>query len=69
MFSEGLVDSESEEEFSQKLPVTEKRWSEFEKEHNTQPGFFEWFTRNKATIIRQTMLKTVREEAGRRIPS
>ena len=64
VFSEGLVDSENEEVLSQKLPVMEKRWNEFEKEHATQPGFFEWFIRNKATIIRQTMLKPVREEAG-----
>lgn len=51
VLAEGLVDSVSEEEFNQKLPVMEKRWSDFEKEYNTQPGFFNWFTKNKATII------------------
>ena len=64
VFSEGLVDSANEEEFSHKLIAMEARWNQFEKEHGTQPGFFDWFARNKATTITQTMLKPVREEAG-----
>ena len=32
--------------------------------YGAQPGFYEWFTRNKMTTIMQTMMKPVREEAG-----
>ena len=63
-FSEGLVDSSTEDEFSHKLEVLEKRWNEVEKMYGAQPGFYEWFTRNKMTTIMQTMMKPVREEAG-----
>ncbi len=63
-FSEGLVDSSSEEDFSQKLEVLERRWSEIEKTYDAQPGFYDWFTRNKMMTIQQTMMKPVREEAG-----
>ena len=62
--SEGLVDSLNEEEFSQKLEVLQRQWNELEKTHNACPGFYNWFMRNKATTIMQTMMKPVREEAG-----
>ena len=64
IFSEGLVDSSNEEEFTQKLEVLEKQWYELEKAHNARQGFYDWFVRNKSTTIMQTMIKPVREEAG-----
>lgn len=63
-FSEGLVDSVNAKEFSQKLDILERRWDEITKTCSAQPGFYDWFTRNKAATILQTMLKPVREEAG-----
>ena len=45
----------------------EKRRNEVEKMYSAQPGFYEWFTRNKMTIM-QTMMKPVCEEAGLRSP-
>ena len=63
-FSEGLVDSPNAEDFSQKLDILERRWDEIAKTCNAQPGFYDWFTRNKAATILQTMIKPVREEAG-----
>lgn len=42
-FSEGLVESSNEEEFSQKLEVLEERWNELEKAHGAQVGFYDWF--------------------------
>ena len=64
MFCEGLVDSASEGDFSLKLDVLEKQWSELEKAHSAHPRFFDWFTRNKSAQIIKTMLKPVREVAG-----
>ena len=68
-FSEGLVDASNEEEFSQKLEVLERRWSEFEKTYEVQPGFYDWFVQNKTTTIMRSMMKPVREEAGLGSPS
>jgi len=58
------VDSLNAEEFSQKLDILERRWDEIAMTCSAQPGFYDWFTWNKATTILQTMLKPVREEAG-----
>ncbi len=63
-FSEGLVDSSSEEEFYHKLEVLEERWNNIEKTYHAKPGFYNWFVRNKATKMTQTMIKPVREEAN-----
>ena len=59
-----LVDSATEGDFTEKLDVLEKQWSELENSCNAHPGFFEWFTRNKSAQIINTMLKQMREEAG-----
>jgi len=58
------VDSLNAEEFLQKLDILERWWDEIAKTCSAQPGFYDWFTRNKAATILQTMLKPVREEAG-----
>ena len=58
------MDSATEGDFSEKLDVLEKHWSELEKACGARSGFFDWFTRNKSAQIINTMLKPVREEAG-----
>ena len=65
VFAEGLVDSASNEDFSTKLLILEKRWNEIET-CNSQitPGFHGWFLQYKADIMKHTMLRPVREEAG-----
>ena len=63
-FFEGLVDSSNEEEFESKLVTLKEQWEEKEKMHDTKTGFYNWFVQNKATVIKSTMLKSVRTEAG-----
>ena len=65
VFSEGLVDSASEEDFGTKLNLLEKCWCSIETTNSDViPGFYRWFVQNKAEIMKTTMLKPVREEAG-----
>lgn len=65
VFAEGLVDCTSDSEFSEKLKVLGKRWSDIE-EHDSQisRGFYDWFVQHKSDIIKSTMLRPVQEEAG-----
>jgi hypothetical protein len=65
VFSEGLVDSKSEEEFSFKLSTLESRWASIKGAYpEIQPGFFTWFCSHKADTMKSTMLQPVCEEAG-----
>lgn len=65
VFSEGLVDCKSEEEFSSKLSSLELRWDNIEGANpSIQPGFFTWFCTYKVETMKSTMLQPVREEAG-----
>ena len=65
IFAEGLVDSASNEEFNKKLQMLEKRWNEIEScNPQITPGFHGWFLQYKADIMKSTMLRPVREEAG-----
>lgn len=63
-FSEGLVDSEDEDDFDAKLDVVQKRWAEIEVCHDIEQEFYSWFLRNKVDIMKSTMLKKVRSDAG-----
>ena len=63
-FFEGLVDSSNEEEFESKLAMLKDQWEEKENIHGTKTGFYNWFVQNKANVMKSTMLKTVRTEAG-----
>ena len=64
-FSEGLVDTASEDDFGTKLNLLEKCWCSIESTNSDViPGFYRWFVQNKAEIMKTTMLKPVREEAG-----
>ena len=65
VFAEGLVDCTTVSEFSEKLQVLEKRWSNIE-EHDSQIncGFYDWFVQHKSDVIKSTMSTPVREKAG-----
>ena len=62
VFAEGLVNCSSDSEFNDKLQVLAKRCNDIETSNSR--GFHSWFTHNKAEIIKSTMLRPVREEAG-----
>ncbi len=65
VLSEGLVDCMSTNEFDAKLAILETRWAKIEESHPvTQPGFFTWFCQQKVEIMKSTMLRPVREQAG-----
>ena len=62
IFAEGLVDCTSDSEFSEKLQVLEKRWNDIEAcDSQIIHGFY---NQHKSDIIKSTMLRPVREEAG-----
>lgn len=58
-FLEGLVDS-SEVSFDEKLDFLLGKW----KDAGPLTEFCDWFVKNKVDVIRQTMLRSVSEEAG-----
>lgn len=64
--SEGLVDSSSEEEFDGKLSVLEEKWEKLG--GSLESGIYEWFVQYKASTMKSTMIKNVREEAGLGVP-
>ena len=65
VFAEGLVDCKSDTDFREKLQALEERWNSIE-ESNSQirQGFYSWFIHYKSDVIKSTMLRPVREEAG-----
>ena len=67
-FSEGLVDSNSDEEFNEKLSLLEERWKQLEVAHNIESGIYDWFLQYKASVMKTTMIKSIREEACLGIP-
>lgn len=62
VFCERLVDCSSHDTFQQKLVALKEHWQKCEDQEGC--GFYEWFHQNKATVIEQTMLKSIRENAG-----
>ena len=49
VFAEGLVDCTSDSEFSEKLQVLEKRWSDIEEcDSQINSGFYNWFIQHKS---------------------
>ena len=60
---EGLVDSEYDD-FDSKVEMLGGKWLKQEEEYGALPGFSLWFLKNKATVIKRTMLKSYRVEAG-----
>ena len=68
-FYEGLVGCENDDNFDSKCDALEARWLEIEKSSAANPGFHSWFLRHKAAVMKTTMLKNVRAEAGLGSPS
>ena len=65
VFSEGIVDAESETEFYENLEELKQLISEREiLESGIRTGFFDWFSQYKVENIVSGMLKPVRREAG-----
>ena len=67
-FSEGLVGSNSDEEFNEKLCQLEERWKQFEAAHNVESSVHDWFVQYKARVMKATTIKSIREEACLGIP-
>ena len=67
-FFEGLVDTNSEDEFDSKLQSLEEIWANFEdlraKKSNNRITFYAWFCKYHAEEIKSTMIRSVREAAG-----
>ena len=62
VFCEGLVDCKNHEEFQQKLLMLKEQWGQLEDQDGQD--FYEWFCEHKASVIEETMLKQIREDAG-----
>lgn len=64
-FVEGLVDALDDSDFQVKLDTVITNWrSESVSSSADVEGFINWFNTNKLTVIRDTMLKPIREECG-----
>lgn len=61
---EGLVDSNDEHSFEEKLSVVVDKWKKHEGSEEEVGRFCEWLQKSKIDVIRRTMLRSVREEAG-----
>ena len=62
---EGLVDCGSSSEFYDKLEACKPMWELLEKENpNCQGGFYDWFVKCKSKVVEDSMLRSVRQEAG-----
>lgn len=65
-FYKGLIDSESEYEFGEKVTLLIEKWNKIETEttRNNPPKFSNYFMQKKAESILGKMIKPVREQAG-----
>jgi len=61
---EGLVDASDEVKFEEKLELLQTKWMKQEHVKEEVQAFCKWFLKNKASVVKHTMLRTVREEAG-----
>lgn len=61
-FYEGLVDAHAACEFDLKLSQLKDRWANLDPQKSDR--FYEWFLTYESGIIKQTMLRSVREKAG-----
>ena len=65
VFQEGLVDSSDTEDYDNKLQHMVESWRNSEMPSTSDiDKFVNWFMTNKAEVIRNTMLRPVREECG-----
>ena len=60
---EGLVDSIDQGSFEEKLCMLMAKWKSNKEHHQPIGTFCEWLVKNKVDVIRQTMLRSVCEEA------
>ena len=63
-YVEGLIDSESDEEFEKGYNISQKWKGMDSKEGGPMHMFVTWFRRHKYSVIKKTMLKSVRRNAG-----
>lgn len=61
---EGLVDCADEGAFDEKLRLLVQKWKSHEESNEAVSDMCEWLFKNKVDVIRRTMLRSVREEAG-----
>ena len=62
---QGLVDSESPQEYDENLLVQNKLWEQLKVEDTDKPAqFYDWFVKHKSKEVRAAMLKPLRLEAG-----
>ena len=62
---EGLIDSDSDDEYGKGYDVISKKWKRLDsKEGGSMHIFVTWFHRHKYSVIKETMLKSVRRNAG-----
>jgi hypothetical protein len=62
---EGLIDSESNDEFGKGYDIISQKWKGLDStEGGSMHVFVSWFHRHKYSVIKETMLKSVRRSAG-----
>ena len=62
---EGLVDSESENEFKERYAIISQKWARLDTEESGPMHLFvAWFTRHKYSLLQKTMLKSICRKAG-----
>jgi hypothetical protein len=67
----GLVDTQDEIDFLEKLEILKEKWDKLERDNKlteqgklTKVEFHEWFVKEKADVVIQCMIKDVRRKAG-----
>ena len=69
MFVEGLVDSENDSDFQEKVDNVVTSWRKLPSSNSADmEGLISWFLSHKVHTIRDSMLKSVREECGLGFP-
>lgn len=66
LYIEGLLDSEEEKEFREKLEAVKDKWNELERSScdRQHPNFHSWIMQYKADVAVSSMLASVRRAAG-----
>ena len=65
MFQEGLVESVDNDDYERKLEVVVESWRCSSMSSGSDINkFIDWFMSRKVEVIRNTMLRSVREESG-----
>ena len=67
-YNEGLVDAPSCEFFDEVFQALTKKWQALDLSGDALNKFVQWFQRYKSDIIKDSMLRPIREKAGLGIP-